>query len=158
MDLEIEGRHALLFDDDANAAFVNSRAALVPWTGDESVLIDRYDVRHLLDRIPPRPKKQRFVEETGGVSQTELDSERFLDLPLNDDDEGGDERGSSRSYARYRKVHPFSIIIMFVVLIFLTCWDDSLLCRTLGQDNLSSIVSESCETVRLKLHCALFFI
>lgn len=101
MDLNIEGRHPLLFDDDASAAFVNSHAALVPWTGDESLLIDRYDVRHLLDRIPPRPKKQRFVEDTGGVSLSELDRERFLDLPSDNDGDGDDnERGSSRSYTR----------------------------------------------------------
>lgn len=96
MDLGIEGRHALLFDDDANAAFVNSRVALVPWIGDESLLIDRYDVRHLLDRIPPRPKKQRFVEETGSVSQSELDHERFLDLPLGNDGIDAYDRGSTR--------------------------------------------------------------
>lgn len=105
MDLDVQGRHALLFDDDANASFVNSRAALVPWIGDESLLIDRFDVRHLLDRIPPRPKKQRFVEDTGGVPLSELDRERFLDLPLdNDGDDDDNEKGSSRSYARLPKV------------------------------------------------------
>ncbi|XP_020098955.1 splicing factor, suppressor of white-apricot homolog [Ananas comosus] len=55
MDLEVSGRHALLFDDDAAAAFVGSASALVPWSADASLLIDRYDVRHLLDRVPPRP-------------------------------------------------------------------------------------------------------
>ncbi|KAJ6800929.1 splicing factor, suppressor of white-apricot-like protein [Iris pallida] len=89
MNLDIEGRHALLFDDDANAAFVNSRQALVRWSNDESLLIDRYDVRHLLDRIPPRPSKSRIVEDTGGggVSRSQLDAERFLDLPPSDDDD-----------------------------------------------------------------------
>ncbi|ONK79192.1 uncharacterized protein A4U43_C01F3860 [Asparagus officinalis] len=107
IDLNIEGRHALLFDDDASAAFVDSRAALVPWTGDESLLIDRYDVRHLLDRIPPRSKKLRFVEDTGGVSQSELDRERFLDLPLNNEDEETTERSEATGSGSYQAV-PFS--------------------------------------------------
>ncbi|KAF8414122.1 hypothetical protein HHK36_002121 [Tetracentron sinense] len=48
MDLEVVGRHALLFDDDSNAAFVNSRDALVEWN---SLLIDRYDVCHYYDLV-----------------------------------------------------------------------------------------------------------
>uniref|UniRef100_A0A803R8R4 Suppressor of white apricot N-terminal domain-containing protein n=1 Tax=Cannabis sativa TaxID=3483 RepID=A0A803R8R4_CANSA len=50
MDLEVVGRHVLFFDDDANAAFVNSRDALVEWN---SLFIDRYDVRHFLSAPPP---------------------------------------------------------------------------------------------------------
>lgn len=86
MDLEVEGRHALLFDDDSTASFVNSREALVPWNYDASLLIDRYDVRHLLDRIPPRPanstRRQRLLDDAcDAVSLAELDGERFRDLP-----------------------------------------------------------------------------
>ncbi|CAL9144776.1 unnamed protein product [Musa hybrid cultivar] len=103
MDLAIEGRHALLFDDDATAAFVNARDALVPWSGDPALLIDRYDVRHLLDRIPPRPPVRAAsrlceVPAVDGVTSSQLDSERYLDLPLSgpDVDPGGDDdaRGS----------------------------------------------------------------
>ncbi|XP_064975793.1 uncharacterized protein LOC135618657 isoform X1 [Musa acuminata AAA Group] len=103
MDLAVEGRHALLFDDDATAAFVNARDALVPWSGDPALLIDRYDVRHLLDRIPPRPPVRAAsrlceVPAVDGVTSSQLDRERYLDLPLSgpDADPGGDDdaRGS----------------------------------------------------------------
>ncbi|KAJ4975326.1 hypothetical protein NE237_000432 [Protea cynaroides] len=78
MDLEVCGRHALLFDDDPTAAFVNSRDALVEWN---SLLIDRYDVRHLLQHPPPPLKRRRHQP-----SETELDQERYLDLPPPSDD------------------------------------------------------------------------
>ncbi|KAL0443354.1 UNVERIFIED_CONTAM: hypothetical protein Slati_2058100 [Sesamum latifolium] len=59
MDLEVVGRHALLFDDDAMAAFVNSGDALVEW---HSLNIDRYDVRHLLSGPPPPRRRNRNSE------------------------------------------------------------------------------------------------
>jgi hypothetical protein len=87
MDLEIVGRHALLFDDDAAAEVVNSGGSLVPWSaaGATNLLLDRHDVRHLLDRVPPRPSRAYSaallsVPSTDGVSEAELDRERFLDL------------------------------------------------------------------------------
>ncbi|KAL5715391.1 hypothetical protein ACHQM5_017219 [Ranunculus cassubicifolius] len=77
--MEVEGRHALLFDDDASSAFVNSREALVDWN---SLLIDRYDVRHLLHSLPPNlPKRRRQSEEI------ELDHIRYQDLPSPNDDD-----------------------------------------------------------------------
>ncbi|KAK8938300.1 hypothetical protein KSP40_PGU006561 [Platanthera guangdongensis] len=89
MDLEIVGRHALFFDDDATAAFVNSHDALVQCNYDASLLIDRYDVRHLLDRNPPRPtagtRRQRLLDDAcDAVSLTEIDYERYKDLPPSD--------------------------------------------------------------------------
>ncbi|XP_043688482.1 splicing factor, suppressor of white-apricot homolog isoform X2 [Telopea speciosissima] len=83
MDLEVLGRHALLFDDDATAAFVNSGDALVEWN---SLLIDRYDVRHLLQHPPPPLKRRRHHPSSPTTSQTELDQERYLDLPPPSDD------------------------------------------------------------------------
>ncbi|CAO1945655.1 unnamed protein product [Urochloa humidicola] len=95
MDLEIVGRHALLFDDDATAEVVNSGGSLVPWAavGAADLLLDRHDVRHLLDRVPPRPRRAYSaailsVPSSDGVSEAELDRERYLDLPTAD---GGDE-------------------------------------------------------------------
>ncbi|KAH0463757.1 hypothetical protein IEQ34_006543 [Dendrobium chrysotoxum] len=101
MDLEVVGRHALLFDDDSTASFVNSREALVPWNHDASLLIDRYDVRHLLDRIPPRPAgstyRQRVLDDAcDAVSLAELDSERYLDLPPPGDEEREDFDSATR--------------------------------------------------------------
>ncbi|KAM0921282.1 hypothetical protein ACQ4PT_006935 [Festuca glaucescens] len=94
MDLEIVGRHALLFDDDAVAEVVNSGGSLVPWSaaGATNLLLDRHDVRHLLDRVP-RPNRAYSVAllsvpSPDGVSEAELDRERFLDLHAAN--EGGD--------------------------------------------------------------------
>ncbi|OMP04383.1 SWAP/Surp [Corchorus olitorius] len=82
MDLEVVGRHALLFDDDAMASFVNSAAALVDWN---SLSIDRYDVRHLLSGPPPPRKRRRHPSSPSLAAddtlESELDRERYLDLP-----------------------------------------------------------------------------
>ena len=86
MDLEVVGRHALLFDDDANAAFVNSEEALVEWN---SLLIDRYDVRHLLSGPPPpRNCRCQAVLPADASLEPELDRERFLDLPSDEPEQG----------------------------------------------------------------------
>lgn len=78
MDLEVVGRHAMLFDDDGMAAFVNSPEALVDWN---SLSIDRYDVRHLLSGpIPPRLKR-RTHHPPQSSAEADLDHQRYLDLP-----------------------------------------------------------------------------
>lgn len=79
MNLEVVGRHALLFDDDAMALFVNSEDALVDWN---SLAIDRYDVRHLLSGPPP-PRKRRSPPS----AEPDLDYERWLDLPCTSNEE-----------------------------------------------------------------------
>ncbi|XP_026392691.1 splicing factor, suppressor of white-apricot homolog isoform X1 [Papaver somniferum] len=78
--MEVVGRHALLFDDDSAATFVNSQEALVEWN---SLLIDRYDVRHLLHTPPPLLKRRRQTP----ADESEIDHERYLDLlqPQSDD-------------------------------------------------------------------------
>ncbi|KAF3453420.1 hypothetical protein FNV43_RR03860 [Rhamnella rubrinervis] len=91
MDLEVVGRHAMLFDDDAMAAFVNTRDALVDWN---SLSIDRYDVRHLLPNPPP-PLKRRYNRTRSssppflpdGSLEQDLDHERYLDLPPASDEQ-----------------------------------------------------------------------
>ncbi|KAL1562962.1 protein suppressor of white apricot isoform X1 [Salvia divinorum] len=82
MDMEIIGRHSLLFDDDAMSAFVNSVDALVDW---HSLQIDRYDVRHLLSAPPPPRRRNRSCEpRTSDDPSIDflIDQERYLDLPL----------------------------------------------------------------------------
>lgn len=113
MDLEIVGRHALLFDDDATAEVVNSGGSLVPWAavGAADLLLDRHDVRHLLDRVPPRPRRSYSAAllsgpSPDGVSEAELDRERFLDLPA-DDGGGGDGDDGTRD------AHPSGISFFF---------------------------------------------
>ena len=86
MDLEVLGRHVLLFDDDATAAFVNSGDALVDWN---ALLIDRYDVRHLLSApLLPRRRRNPLSPPSASSIESELDHERFLDLPTSLDDQG----------------------------------------------------------------------
>ncbi|XP_030542852.1 splicing factor, suppressor of white-apricot homolog isoform X2 [Rhodamnia argentea] len=91
MDLEVVGRHALLFDDDPMAAFVNSPDALVDW---HSLSIDRYDVRHLLSAPPPPRKARRplppAAAEADSSMESELDRERYLDLPPPTDEQEPD--------------------------------------------------------------------
>lgn len=79
------GRHAMLFDDDAMAAFVNTTDALVDWN---SLSIDRYDVRHLLPSPPPSLKRRQNLTRSFSPSflpdsslEQDLDHERYLDLP-----------------------------------------------------------------------------
>ncbi|BAT80686.1 hypothetical protein LR48_Vigan07g024600 [Vigna angularis] len=86
MDLEVVGRHAMLFDDDGMAAFVNSAEALVEWN---SLSIDRYDVRHLLSApLPPRLKRRPPQPEP------DLDHLRYLDLPSSSFEEEPQDNGS----------------------------------------------------------------
>ncbi|XP_057485721.1 LOW QUALITY PROTEIN: uncharacterized protein LOC130772005 [Actinidia eriantha] len=102
MEMEVVGRHVLFFDDDATAAFVNSGDALVDWN---SLLIDRYDVRHLLS-APPPPRRRRNPHSPPSASsiESELDSERFLDLPSPLDDQELDERAKPDVPGGYHNV------------------------------------------------------
>ncbi|KAM3343265.1 protein starmaker isoform X1 [Capsicum galapagoense] len=102
MDLEVVGRHALLFDDDSTAAFVNSGEALVDWN---SLQIDRYDVRHLLSGPPPSRRRSQssssLVNSVDASIQLELDHERYLDLPSPSDEpevEEGEEPADAGAY------------------------------------------------------------
>ncbi|XP_013685837.1 splicing factor, suppressor of white-apricot homolog isoform X1 [Brassica napus] len=109
MDLEIVGRHALFFDDDSMATFVNSPTALVDWN---SLFIDRYDVRHLLSSLPPpRPKRRRPVSDDPNLD-ADLDHERYLDLPADSpspphDESDANDGSASTNAAGFRAV-PYS--------------------------------------------------
>ncbi|XP_015055762.1 splicing factor, suppressor of white-apricot homolog isoform X1 [Solanum pennellii] len=104
MDLEVVGRHALFFDDDSLAAFVNSGDALVDWN---SLQIDRYDVRHLLSAPPPSRRRSNSSSSSNLVDasiQLELDQERYLDLPLPSDEPDLEEGDESADAGGYRAV------------------------------------------------------
>ncbi|KAI3810062.1 hypothetical protein L1987_19669 [Smallanthus sonchifolius] len=89
MNIEIYGRHALLFDDDTSAAFVNSDDALVEWN---SLLIDRYDVRHLLSSPPPSRRRRNPQTSHSSSADADLDYERYLDLPPPSEEEEEDAK------------------------------------------------------------------
>ncbi|PHU04126.1 hypothetical protein BC332_24948 [Capsicum chinense] len=105
MDLEVVGRHALLFDDDSTAAFVNSGDALVDWN---SLQIDRYDVRHLLSGPPPSRRRSQssssLVNSVDASIQLELDHERYLDLPSPSDEPEVEEGEEPVDAGAYRAV------------------------------------------------------
>ncbi|CAH8389181.1 unnamed protein product [Eruca vesicaria subsp. sativa] len=109
MDLQIVGRHALFFDDDSMATFVNSPTALVDWN---SLFIDRYDVRHLLSSLPPpRPKRRRPISDDPNLD-ADLDHERYLDLPAESPSPSHDETdindGSASTNADGFRAVPYS--------------------------------------------------
>lgn len=78
--LEVVGRHALFFDDDSTAAFINSKEALMPWNGDQNLVLDRYDVRHLLQDLSALRKRRSSSSSSSDVDDAELDLERYRDL------------------------------------------------------------------------------
>ncbi|XP_031115509.1 protein suppressor of white apricot isoform X2 [Ipomoea triloba] len=106
MDLEVVGRHALFFDDDAMAAFVNSADALVEWN---SLKIDRYDVRHLLSAPPPQPRRSipSLSHAIDSSLKSELDLERYLDLPPPSDEPEEGEDANAVNTSGYHAI-PFS--------------------------------------------------
>nr|GLL21899.1 protein suppressor of white apricot isoform X4 [Ipomoea trifida] len=84
---EVVGSHALFFDDDAMAAFVNSADALVEWN---SLKVDRYEVRQLLSAPPLQPRRSitSLSHAIDSSLKSELDLERYLDLPPSSDEPG----------------------------------------------------------------------
>ncbi|KAL6536688.1 hypothetical protein OROMI_026269 [Orobanche minor] len=108
MDMGVIGRHVLLFDDDDTAAFVNSGNALVDWY---SLQIDRYDVRHLLSSAPPprrRNRNSRPARLDDLSLESQLDQERYLDLPSHPDEPGYVKEDEHRTDALgYRAVSFF---------------------------------------------------
>ncbi|CAA0828605.1 SWAP (Suppressor-of-White-APricot)/surp domain-containing protein [Striga hermonthica] len=104
MDLEVVGRHAMLFDDDAMAALVNSDDVLVDWN---SLKIDRFDVRHLLSSPPPKRRrncssKSALLDDSSLESQ--LNHERYLDLPLHPDQPDVEEEKHRADLPGYHNV------------------------------------------------------
>ncbi|KAL2476339.1 SWAP (Suppressor-of-White-APricot)/surp domain-containing protein [Abeliophyllum distichum] len=104
MDLAVVGRHVLLFDDDATASFVNSGDALVDW---HSLQIDRYDVRHLLAAPPPPRRRNRNPQpllSDNPALESQLDHERYLDLPSTPDQLELEEDEKPMNTGGYRAV------------------------------------------------------
>uniref|UniRef100_A0A803LY49 SURP motif domain-containing protein n=1 Tax=Chenopodium quinoa TaxID=63459 RepID=A0A803LY49_CHEQI len=109
VELEVVGRHAMLFDDDATAAFVNSKDALIDWN---SLSIDRFDVRNLLTNPPSSFRKLTVHGGGGGVSpdshlEAELDLERYADLPSSSDELEIENEAAKTDASGYHFV-PFS--------------------------------------------------
>ena len=79
------GRSCILFADNDLAASLDAEQHLQPWLDNESLMVDRYDVRLLLqDTAQISPSTQRRVSASQTANEhnidEELDYERYRDL------------------------------------------------------------------------------
>eukprot|EP00899_Mesostigma_viride_P026937 jgi/Mesvir1/7428/Mv19210-RA.1 len=84
--LLVYGVPVTLWDDPDTAESVNSGSTLLPWHGDESLLVDRFDARSLLDDLKAvqRKKGKKPPESCATTLDPEdaiYDEERYRDLP-----------------------------------------------------------------------------
>lgn len=67
--------------DSETAKAIHDERHMQPWPGDNSLLVDRWDVRLLLDDLRPFEEDvDPSKEEAGQELKAELDMERFRDL------------------------------------------------------------------------------
>lgn len=82
--LAVVGYGSKLFRDDETSKAVNDGKFLVPWMGDAKLMIDRYDVRALLDdrKLFKKLKNRAARGSSKGELEEEaaLDYERYYDL------------------------------------------------------------------------------
>ena len=78
------GQACRLFSDDDLAATLEAEQHLQPWLNNESVMVDRYDVRLLLHDaalINKSPHRRSSPSQTGSSNdEAELEFERYRDL------------------------------------------------------------------------------
>lgn len=89
--LIIVGYESKLFRDNETAAAVNTGKFLVPWMGDKSLMIDRYDVRLLLDDRKLFKKNKEKIRKTvlskeEAEEEAMCDYERYYDLEHHEDE------------------------------------------------------------------------
>lgn len=82
--LVVVGYESKMFRDPETAAAVNEGKFLVPWMGDKTLMIDRYDVRLLLDdrKLFKKVKggKTRVMTKEEAEEEAQCDYERYYDL------------------------------------------------------------------------------
>ncbi|GIY09619.1 hypothetical protein CEXT_122111 [Caerostris extrusa] len=78
--LFLRGDACTIYEYDEKAMFIDQGKHLIPWMGDESIMIDRYDVRtHLHDLKLYEPKSQDF-EDPLAEEEKMCDEERYRSL------------------------------------------------------------------------------
>ena len=101
-DLEVVGRPAIIYESD-EATETADDVALMPWEGDADLLIDRFDVRHLLDSIRLRRLLMRArhgadeADVDDDTDENELDEERYRDLVAREEGMGRREDGGAHN-------------------------------------------------------------
>ncbi|CAF0718364.1 unnamed protein product [Brachionus calyciflorus] len=95
-DLNIRGYASNIYRDDFNALKIESKDNLIPWNGDQNLLIDKYDCRLYLHDLSPYDgellsESARNPQLSHEENETEnlCEFERYLDL--NEDDENLNE-------------------------------------------------------------------
>nr|SVE73610.1 EOG090X07RL [Daphnia atkinsoni] len=78
-DLLVFGYACKLFRDDERAAEIDQGKLLIPWMGDDSVKIDRYDARGTLFDLKSHETPQGGYDRTEGLTSEEKRVERLCD-------------------------------------------------------------------------------
>ncbi|CAL8098080.1 unnamed protein product [Calicophoron daubneyi] len=91
IELVVTGHQATLLDDPEKAVEVNDGKLLVPWCGDQSLLIDRYDCRaHLADvhehECSLTLAYEDYMSEDEVTIEKMCDFERYLEMQVDVDD------------------------------------------------------------------------
>ncbi|CAI5532145.1 unnamed protein product [Closterium sp. Naga37s-1] len=88
-ELSLVGRPCLIHEDDDVSADVAGGGGLLPWKGEDSLMIDRFDVRHLLDDLKTIRRKKggrgggRGGGDAGeGGEEEEMERERYVELDM----------------------------------------------------------------------------
>jgi len=87
--LFVFGYEAKIFRDDEKAKWIEKGSHLIPWMGDPSLMIDRYDVRAALSdlskyEVPSTPRLPLTPEES--KLEADIDLERYKDLREDDEE------------------------------------------------------------------------
>ncbi|KAI7881772.1 hypothetical protein K492DRAFT_64422 [Lichtheimia hyalospora FSU 10163] len=99
------GYEARIFDDKNTATKVEQGHYLLPWQSDDAnsqMMLDRFDVRHLLESIPSRIPHRNFPKEP----YQDIDQERYADLDSDEEslfDMSEDERDARVEEKRRKK-------------------------------------------------------
>uniref|UniRef100_A0A146MCL0 Protein suppressor of white apricot n=2 Tax=Lygus hesperus TaxID=30085 RepID=A0A146MCL0_LYGHE len=89
-ELLVFGYACKLFRDDERAASIDSGGHLIPWMGDDSLKIDRYDGRGALYDLAAHEPKDSYLEEVGEEEKALeqlCEEERYRSLYINEDEE-----------------------------------------------------------------------
>ncbi|EFX75393.1 hypothetical protein DAPPUDRAFT_226343, partial [Daphnia pulex] len=78
-DLLVFGYACKLFRDDERASEIDQGKLLIPWMGDDTIKIDRYDARGTLFDLKPHEAPQGGHDRTGGLTSEERRIEKLCD-------------------------------------------------------------------------------
>ena len=106
-ELLVFGYACKLFRDDERALLLDSGSHLIPWMGDESIKIDRYDGRGALYDLAPYQAPETGIQHEDEDVELEAlcDIERYRYLGLDQDDTEEEIKRFYQQTAPYTQVH-----------------------------------------------------